>query len=299
MINVRGVARAAVVGRITWEIPAQGELPRGAGVSTASNQRNTNMKRLSLAILVLSGVTLGLGAPGAQAALLHEYRCDENGGNTVFDAVGGLNGTTGPDTLLTGSYCQFNLSDNSYNDQSYINWGTGIGQFGTADFGVSFNMRTTSTNNNNDLIGNRADGSGGNFFSVRMGAGVVGAEIDEDVSNTNYIALNSTTRVDDGLWHNVFVARIGNTLSLSVDGVLEGSGSSSGAANIANGVPFQAGFSPISTLYGLSYTGDMSDIKIFDSVPEPATLSLLALGAMALCRRRIAGPARNASPRVK
>ncbi len=240
-----------------------------------------NLHRVAFVVL------FGSLTSASYAQLLHHYKCDELGGNTVFDSVGGVNGTTGPDTLLNGDYLQFNSLNDPFSDQSYINWGTDIGQFGTDDFAVCFSMRTTSTNGNTDLIGNRADGSAGNFLSVRMGGdGHVAVEISEDGNGTNFASVGSLMPVNDGLWNTVLVTRVGNVLSLSVNGIDQGSSMSEGVTNISNGVPFQAGFSPIATSFGLSYVGDMADIKIYGTIPAPGTAALLVLGGLGAARRR-------------
>lgn len=222
----------------------------------------------------------------AGAQLQHEYLLNESGGSIAYDSVGSVNGVVGPNTTLGGGFATFNPSS-PFDTQSYIDWGTGIGQFGTSNFGISFNIDTTSTNYNNDLIGNRADGSFGNYISVRMlGDGEVAAEICQDGSGTNYDSVVSSASVNDGSWHNVQVWRMGTDLSLIIDGVLQGSNMGAGVADISNGNDFQAGYSPVAPAYGLAFTGEMSDVKIYEAVPEPAPFVALGLGVLPLLARR-------------
>jgi len=72
----------------------------------------------------------------------------------------------------------------------YINIGNSFGAFGTHDFSVAFNFKTTATDNHFDVLGNRVQAGHGNFFSVRMvGSGSnlrICVEIDQDAGGTNF-----------------------------------------------------------------------------------------------------------------
>ena len=100
------------------------------------------------------------------------------------------------------------------------------GKFGTDDFSISFWFNTKSKSRLFDIIGNREQGSHGNFICVRMTGkhdsideGKLCIEIDQDGNGLNYVGMQSKRGgYNDGEWHHVTVIRSKLDLILFVDG---------------------------------------------------------------------------------
>ena len=117
---------------------------------------------------------------------------------------------------------------------AYVEFPTGVGQFGTADFSVSFFLWTQETGQV-QLVANRTTGAHGNFFETRMLAGgAILVSLDQDASGTNFVMAQSESRYNDGQWHLVTVRREGTALSLHIDGTEVASSESAGVTQIAN-----------------------------------------------------------------
>jgi len=179
----------------------------------------------------------------------HRWIFGESSGNTTYDSLGQVNGTlfnarrAGP-----GRYGLGNVLELQQSPDSYVDFGTGAGQFGTATFTISLWFSTT-TLPLVDIVGNRTSTSHGNFSSLRLagdnptvGTGQLVAEADQDANGTNYVAaVSKGPALNDGAWHHVAVVRGGPSLSLYVDGELSGQGVGKGVANIASNNPWRLG----------------------------------------------------------
>ncbi len=200
------------------------------------------MKSLCLASLAL---LLFVGQISAQA---HYWQFDENTGSIARDSKGGRNAVNGLlnnaqwiDLSKVGAGAAVRITGA---DNSYVSFGSGIGQFGRDDFTVAFWFKTRDTSlANADLVGNRASGGHGSFFAVRLTSdGYVSAEVDQDSQGTNYIGIRSDKGgLNDGNWHSIIVTRIGRTLTLYIDGKASNSGSAAGTANINSNAVFKIG----------------------------------------------------------
>jgi hypothetical protein len=136
-----------------------------------------------------------------------------------------------------------------------ISFGNQAGNFGTANFTVAFWFTTDSTPVNNlaDILGNRQQGSQGNFFSVRLSKqGIVVVELCDTSGNGNdYVSTQSANSgLNDGNAHHVAAVRNGTQVTLYIDGVQSSQGSSGNPTNITGVYPFKlgksySGFSPI------------------------------------------------------
>jgi len=125
---------------------------------------------------------------------------------------------------------------------SLVNLGNSVGQFGTAPFTIAWSLKTSHKNRLFDVLGNRVEGSHGNFIAVRMtAAGVVTVELDQDSWGANYVGLSSGAGYNDGQWHHYVVTRDGTTVTLYIDGANAVSGKSAGVTNLANNKPFKLG----------------------------------------------------------
>ncbi|MBL4705220.1 MAG: LamG domain-containing protein [Flavobacteriales bacterium] len=198
----------------------------------------------------------------------HFWDFNEANGTTAYDSLGSANGTLSSTvTRETGGPENPGTIHLDGSNNSYVSFGTDVGQFGTDDFTVAMWFKTSETIRYFDLVGNRTASSHGNFFCIRMTgvheslpAGMVTTEVDEN--GKNYIPINGTSKagLNDGLWHHVAVVRKGATLSLYIDGVFYATANSTGIANISNGNDFKIGrslhmnvarFSPVGTFDSL------------------------------------------------
>jgi hypothetical protein len=67
-----------------------------------------------------------------------------------------------------------------------------FGEFGTGSFTLAFWFQTNGSSSLTDIIGNRQQGSYGNYLAIRLtSAGIVTAELSQDTSGTNYVELQS------------------------------------------------------------------------------------------------------------
>ncbi|MEY3867479.1 MAG: hypothetical protein RLZZ338_1370 [Cyanobacteriota bacterium] len=175
-------------------------------------------------------------------------------------------------------------------DNSFVSFGTQIGQFGTNDFTVAFWVQTAETYRYFDLAGNRAAGSHGNFFCIRMTgkhesrpAGLIGSEVDQDQNGTNYIGVESKTAgFNDGKWHHIAAVRKGTSLKLYIDGVVSGNGSGQGVANIANGNAFKLGRSLVGVHDKFAADARYSDLRVYDTALNDSEISSLFSSVTAL-----------------
>ena len=209
--------------------------------------------------------------------LTHLWKLDEISGLTAYDSSDSINGLIGAGaTWVPGRIGNGAIKLNG-TANSYVDFGSTVDQFGTNNFTVSFWINTTETSTYFDLLGDRWEGSHGNFLQFRMrGNGIIVVEIDEDGAGTNYIGLESVgSGYNDGQWHHVAAVRSANTLKLYVDGVMEASGTSSGIANLNNVSPFKLGQS-----YGgyLPLNGSFDDIRIYNSVLSGDDMQAMANG---------------------
>jgi|GEM_PF-1916036 len=202
---------------------------------------------------------------------------------TVKGNVSKIDGTLSNATLDTqgpggNTSVHINGSDNSF-----VSFGTQIGQFGTNDFTVAFWVQTTEAYRYFDLAGNRAAGSHGNFFCIRMTgkhesrpAGLIGSEVDQDQNGTNYIGVESKTAgFNDGKWHHIAAVRKGTSLKLYIDGVVSGNGSGQGVANIANGNAFKLGRSLVGVHDKFAADARYSDLRVYDTALNDSDISSL------------------------
>jgi hypothetical protein len=217
----------------------------------------------------------------------HHWTFDENTGSVASDAVGSVNGTLSPKVIreAQGRIGSGAMHIDGSND-SFVTFGTSVGQFGINDFTVAFWLRTTETYKYFDLVGNRTAGSHGNFFCLRMTGrheskpeGMVVAEVDQD--GNNYIALESTkTGLNDGNWHHLAVARKGTSLKLYVDGALSAEGTASGVANISNGNEFKLGRSLVGVDDKFAPDAHYDDLRLYDvALPDEEIANLFTLSS--------------------
>jgi hypothetical protein len=134
------------------------------------------------------------------------------------------------------------------------------------DLSVSFWYLGTTPNGMGEIFGNRSEGSGGTFLSIR--GDLTGASVEFDQGNTGnrYVPVNGTSsaRRDDGLWHHLVVTREGRQHAIYIDGQLAGSvdaGVTSPIADFAKATPYWAGRG-----YDSNGNGAFDELRIYDDV---------------------------------
>jgi hypothetical protein len=200
------------------------------------------MKTKVCKVILMFGLVIGFGLCMLNSAInvLHSWAFNETSGNIAHDSCpdpinGILNGCAsflpgGEGVHLTAS------------DDSYVSFGNSVGQFGTGDFTVTLEFKTSENKVAFDMVGNRTSAKFGNFFAIYMTLdGMVCASVCEDETGKNNIWLRSKAGFADGEWHTIEVNRSSNKLSLSIDGNPEKDGSAVGTANIKNGNEFKLG----------------------------------------------------------
>lgn len=171
----------------------------------------------------------------------HYWKFNETSGNIAYDSLGNVNGTLmGCAAFLpAGEGVHLNGSNDSY-----VSFGTSVGQFGMSNFTVYLEFKTSDKSEYYDIVGNRTTDNHGNFFDIYMtGEGRVYAEVDEDANAKNHILVKSNKAgLNDGNWHFLMAVRESNTLTIYIDGNLDSSNSNTtGKANINNGKEFKLG----------------------------------------------------------
>ncbi|WP_276132626.1 LamG-like jellyroll fold domain-containing protein [Polluticoccus soli] len=151
----------------------------------------------------------------------------------------------------------------------YVNINNTLGNFGTGDFTVEMNVRTTQTSNFY-LIGKRAICDASNFWNIGVGGGKPGMEINNGVSGGS---LNSTIAINNGQWHHLAITRKGTTMSIYIDGALNITGTVS-LFNLTNTSVLQLGSNVCNNQNpSLKYIGDMDEVRIWNRALCAAEIS--------------------------
>jgi hypothetical protein len=255
--------------------------------------KHRNLKSL-LVSLPLSLAALGFsslaGAVVAPPTTDHRWTFDEPDGTVCYDDAGGPDGNMASSTTRalgpSGTNAVTLTPKGVYDWDSYVDFGNEVGAFGTADFTVTHWYRTSfsGVGVHGDVLGNREDGSYGNYFSVRVrGTGEVGIEICEDEEGSHYAELVGFGHpVNDGEWHHLAYVRSGAHISLYIDGALVGTGTA------ASGYPaYLGGNSSFRIGRRLMYTGNFysipasyDDLRIYSRALSDNEIFDIATGAL-------------------
>ena len=240
---------------------------------------------LSFAVLAIPSVAGALIAPPPST---HRWTFDEEDGIIAYDDAGLFDGTLGSSTTRTpgpfGTNVISIVPTDIYDTNGYVDLGD-VGAFGVADFSITHWYKTSFSGpgKHGDILGNRVDGSLGNFISVRLvGSGTVSVEFAEDEEGTNSVALvgDPAFGVNDGQWHHLAYTRSGATVSLYIDGILADT-RDTGSGNptyIAGTHSFRIG-RRLPTEYDDFHTipASYEDVRIFDhALDEGEVLDILA-----------------------
>lgn len=122
-----------------------------------------------------------------------------------------------------------------------------------------------------------ADASG--FAYVRPGFSM------EQDASTNHGA-RSNTPINDGNFHHVAVTRLGNIISIYIDGLIDASDTKPGIVNSVNSPELIAGKAACTGVDGtLSFTGLLDELEIFDRALSTSEIqSIVSAGSAGKCR---------------
>jgi hypothetical protein len=172
-------------------------------------------------------------------------------------------------------------------------------QLGSSDFTVSFELDTTTVANPVDLLGYRTVCTLSSLFDVRLGAqgstadagpgqllvefdGTAPSTTDPDPTDPDPTVtpanLVSSTVVADGSWHQVQITRVGTSLTLSVDGVVEDSVVLPVGDTVTNTATWQVanGDACLGQDGTTAYTGGLADLYIGAPSSAPAPIPVPA-----------------------
>jgi len=209
---------------------------------------------------------------------------NEDGGTSAIDSSSQENNQTlGSDAAWStsgqsGSCLVFNGASHSYSRMT----NTSFGNFGTSDFTVScwLNDGTAPVSANQYFISKRTTTGHGSLFNACVTtAGKITAQVDQDSSGTNNTVTTGSTVITDGAWHLVTIVRTGATLSVYVDGSLDGSASAAGTANISNAGPLSLGYLyPYPTTLADFYVGSLDDFQVYNRALSVEDIQALYAG---------------------
>lgn len=205
------------------------------------------------------------------AGMTNWWPGDGNANDFVGSAQGTAHGavTFGPGRVGSGF---------TFNGAGSVDFGTSAGNFGVADFTVSFWMKTTaSAGTGTALVEKRAVCAYSDFWSFRMvgsanpsavtrlGQVVVELDNTSDPGGSGYALLYSQVPVNDGAYHHVALTRAGTTAKLYVDGVLRDTQTTANVLRLTNGAPLQIGASVCMSLDGtLPLVGQLDEVELFN-----------------------------------
>ena len=202
------------------------------------------------------------------------------GEGNALDAMGHYPGTMHGTTFApaeAGQGFQFAGADD------YVSFGPDVGNFGTSDFTVEFWLATTNTAHMQYVMDKRAVCNFGSFWSLNLGFGVPGVELNDGLHN--YVALPASRFIADGQFHHVALVRQGTAVSLFVDGVLDAV-TTSPVANIVNASPLELGRSPciVADPATTPFNGVLDEVTLYSSALSAAEIqAIFAAGSLGKC----------------
>ncbi len=272
--------------------------------------------------------TLALATASARAALVAQYNFDESAGPTVADNVGSADGTatSGVSFVTSGAGLAPGFGNAGSFDglTSSVDFGTGAHpasfDLGTGDFTICGWMKMptnfeTGGFGNKPIFQNIDYNNGGWVFEVGRADRSYRGKVFFTVGGGGSAVFGGTqafsdVRLDDDVWHWIAVTNSGGNIVMYVDGVLQAdTGALQVGSTATSPAATEAQFGARNTAQAL-FDGQLDDWRIYNEaltgtldgnntltggglydvwqIPEPATLTLLALGLVALrpARRR-------------
>jgi hypothetical protein len=229
---------------------------------------------------------------------IHAWQFEEASGPAIDTGTpGGAPGTLGADASRTSPGISGNGAVTlpghpSVSPGSFVDFGTSVAAFGTADFTMMLRVTTTWTSpfefKHGEVIGTRDDSSGGNYISLRLNSnGQLNLEIRDDSGGSGTASLGSVTAINDGQPHHIAFTRSGGVVTLYIDGVASASGVG-GTINITNDdcsqgcgnpTPLRLGrfFNCCGNFVDAPFTAD--DVRIYNSALNVTDITAIAIGA--------------------
>ena len=144
--------------------------------------------------------------------------------------------------------------------------------FGTNNFTVAFWFNQTASHNNYDwIIGNAPSGNGAGW-SIGYGASGGGSQYNIQFAKytSSWTSLFSTTSFSTlNTWHYIVCERSGNTFSIYVDGVLNGTSTSASPIGSSTSYPAIGGQYGVSNAVGA--TGYLDDLIVYNGIAIDGT----------------------------
>lgn len=181
----------------------------------------------------------------------------------ALDSKGSNNGTSSGVTFSAGKVgLAFDFNGTAGN---FVSAGTSLMNAGTADFAVDFWMQT-SNNRLEQVIGKRSTCSSGEppFFNIRkLPNGRLVIELDN--GSGQRVSFDSIRVITDGVFHHIAVQRVGNSLQLYIDGVLDNSATGVAGINLSNSGQFAIGGLSCAGVDGTqTFTGKIDEVSVYN-----------------------------------
>lgn len=179
---------------------------------------------------------------------------------TAVDEVNGNNGTLyggvafGPGA--SGAPGDESFAFDGIDDAVVTN--NSIGNFGTSDAFISFDIKTTASAGN--VMSKREACNAGSHWDIRMGGGSIGIEF---FGWTIAGGVSAPGVINDGNWHHIVFGRQGSTLSASVDGGPPATASTGGMIDIHNNADLMIGWGACVWVDGtLPFQGSLDNVRL-------------------------------------
>lgn len=174
----------------------------------------------------------------------------------VTATANGCTATAGTVVVVNAAAGALNFDGND----DFISINNTLGNFGSGDFTIEMNIKTTAANQY--ILSKRGICGGDNFISINTGNGKPGIEIDNGIGG--YVGLGGTISINDGNWHHFAVVRQSGKLMVFVDGVLSASANNANA-NLNNNYTLTLGNSVCAFLNGNTrFNGSMDEVRFWN-----------------------------------
>lgn len=199
-----------------------------------------------------------------------------SGDGHPFDLLGQFNGTmTNGATYAPGKVGRA-FSFDGVND--YVEINDGIGELGNSPFTIDFWMYSRNDGNSAYLLG-KSHPDGGVGWDIRLHNQKIRLE-GTDGWNPSY-NWESNTTVTPNAWHHIAVSSTTDSISVYIDGVLDGTTTRSTISTSLN--PLRIGFT---TNYGgTPFNGLLDEVKLFNrALTAEEIMAIYNAGGMGLCK---------------
>ncbi|MFK7935027.1 MAG: LamG-like jellyroll fold domain-containing protein, partial [Saprospiraceae bacterium] len=138
-----------------------------------------------------------------------------------------------------------------------------VGNFGTGDFTIEFNMKSETSGTGGFLVAKRAACSAGNFWQIWFDRsnGTIKTTY-SDGTNPDIEINSSNNDLRDGMWHHIAITRASGTVKIYIDGTEKGSGTA--AINLTNSDKLTLVTHPCEFFYA-TYDGSLTEVRIWNA----------------------------------